>query len=43
MKCRNCGAEYEEGTLFCPKCGKEIQWVPEYNTLETLIRQKELQ
>lgn len=43
MKCRNCGAEYEEGNLFCPKCGKEIQWVPEYNTLETLIRQKELQ
>lgn len=43
MKCRNCGEEYEEGTLFCPKCGKEIQWVPEYNTLETLIRQRELQ
>ena len=23
MKCRNCGAEYEEGTLFCPKCRHE--------------------
>lgn len=43
MKCTNCGAEFEDGTLFCPVCGKEIQWVPEYNTLETLIRQKELQ
>lgn len=43
MKCTNCGAEFQDGTLFCPRCGKEIQWVPEYNTLETLIRQKELQ
>lgn len=43
MKCTGCGAEFEEGTLFCPVCGKEVQWVPEYNTLETLIRQRELQ
>lgn len=43
MKCTNCGAEFEDGTLFCPVCGTEVQWVPEYNTLETLIRQKELQ
>lgn len=42
MKCTNCGAEFEDGTLFCPVCGTEVQWVPEYNTLETLIRQKEL-
>lgn len=42
MKCTNCGAKLEEGTLFCPKCGKEVQWVPEYNTLETIIKQKEL-
>lgn len=42
MKCIKCGAKLEEGTLFCPKCGKEVQWVPEYNTLETLIKQKEL-
>lgn len=43
MKCRNCGADLEEGTLFCPVCGKEIQWVPEYNTLETLLKQRELE
>ena len=43
MKCGNCGADLEEGTLFCPVCGKEVQWVPEYNTLETLIKQREIE
>lgn len=43
MKCRSCGADLGEGALFCPVCGKEVQWVPEYNTLETLIRQREIQ
>ena len=43
MKCGNCGADLEEGTLFCPVCGKEVQWVPEYNTLETLIKPRELE
>ena len=43
MKCRNCGADLEEGTLFCPVCGKEVQWVPEYNTLETFIKQREIE
>lgn len=40
MKCPYCGEKIEPGTLFCPKCLTEIQWVPEYNTVETLMKQK---
>lgn len=42
MKCTKCGADFENGTLFCPKCGREIQWVPEYNTMETWMQQKQM-
>lgn len=35
MKCANCGTELKDGTLFCPACKSEVQWVPEYHTLET--------
>ena len=42
MKCTNCGTEFEDGKLFCPVCGHEVQWVPEYNTVETIIQQKEM-
>lgn len=42
MKCTNCGTELEDGTLFCPVCATEVQWVPDYTSLETLIQQKEL-
>lgn len=24
--CGNCGAEFEEGTKFCPNCGSKINW-----------------
>ncbi|MGI6071200.1 MAG: chitobiase/beta-hexosaminidase C-terminal domain-containing protein [Blautia sp.] len=37
MKCPHCGIEVEPGTIFCPKCLTEIPWVPEYNTIETLM------
>ena len=37
MKCPHCGIEVEPGTLFCPECLTEIPWVPEYNTVETLM------
>lgn len=41
MKCSNCGAEIEEGKLYCGACGKEVQLVPEYDTLGNYIRQRE--
>ncbi|MFV0528075.1 MAG: chitobiase/beta-hexosaminidase C-terminal domain-containing protein [Lachnospiraceae bacterium] len=40
MKCKNCGTHLEPGTLFCPKCLTEINWVPEYTTMETMLNEK---
>lgn len=40
MKCKSCGTELKKGVFFCPVCGKEVQWVPEYNTLENIMRLK---
>lgn len=34
MKCTKCGTELEQGQLFCPKCGNEVQIVPDYNLME---------
>ncbi len=31
MKCVQCGEELKEGSLFCSRCGKEVQIVPDYN------------
>jgi len=31
MKCPNCGAQLQDGNLFCEKCGEEINIVPEYD------------
>ena len=42
MKCPNCGAEMEEGKLYCEHCGEDIHIVPdfepevEYNMAQTL-------
>lgn len=41
MKCVNCGAEVPKGELYCPSCGQEVQWVPDYDTLETVLIQQE--
>ena len=30
MKCEICGTEIPEGTLYCPKCGKDIHIVPDF-------------
>lgn len=27
MKCNNCGAEIKNGSVFCPKCGKDVELV----------------
>ncbi|WP_026509375.1 MULTISPECIES: chitobiase/beta-hexosaminidase C-terminal domain-containing protein [unclassified Butyrivibrio] len=31
MKCPNCGKEIPEGHLYCEACGKEINFVPEFD------------
>ena len=30
MKCLSCGCELEEGKLYCPRCGYEVQIVPDF-------------
>ena len=37
MKCRYCKAEIPEGELYCKKCGREVQTVPDYNPLEEML------
>ena len=34
IKCSHCGAELPDGEVVCPKCGSEIQLVPNYETLD---------
>lgn len=34
MKCIYCGAELKEGCIYCSKCGKEVQLVPDYSGIE---------
>lgn len=34
MKCKKCGAEIAEGSLYCDKCGEDIHIVPEYDAEE---------
>lgn len=37
MKCRYCGCKIPVGELYCPKCGKEVQIVPDYNPLDDVL------
>lgn len=40
MKCPNCGAQMEEGSLYCLECGEEIHIVPDFEPeLELDIQQ----
>ncbi|MCI6173170.1 MAG: chitobiase/beta-hexosaminidase C-terminal domain-containing protein [Clostridiales bacterium] len=42
MKCSNCGFEIPDGKLYCPRCGKEVQLVPDFTSVsmerERLLR-----
>lgn len=37
MRCANCGAEIPEEQLICPRCGMEVQIVPDYNPLDDVL------
>ncbi len=37
MRCPNCGAELEAGSIYCPVCMQELQIVPDYDPLEELV------
>lgn len=37
MKCMNCGAQIPDDRLICPRCGREIQIVPDYNPLDDVL------
>lgn len=40
MKCPSCGARMKEGHLYCEKCGREIQMVPDFEPeIENSIRE----
>ena len=34
MKCKKCGADLQDGVIYCPHCGKEVQIVPDYNEFD---------
>ena len=38
--CGNCGKEIEEGTVFCPECGKKVE-LPKEEQIETLSQTTE--
>ena len=41
MFCANCGKEIDQDTVYCPECGMEIQLVPEYVDLDTIMMEAE--
>lgn len=34
MVCKRCNEEVEEGRVYCPKCGLELHYIPEYNEVD---------
>lgn len=41
MFCANCGKEIDQDAVYCPECGTEIQLVPEYVDLDTIMMEAE--
>ncbi|OUP50915.1 chitobiase/beta-hexosaminidase C-terminal domain-containing protein [Lachnoclostridium sp. An181] len=37
MKCRYCGCEIPDGYVYCERCGREVQMVPDYNPLDDIL------
>lgn len=37
MRCKYCGTGIESESLYCPKCGREVQIVPDYNPLDDVL------
>ena len=42
MFCTECGAELEEGALFCSNCGKRIDWTALENQVSDKVPEKVL-
>lgn len=40
MKCRYCGAEFQDDEIICPICGTELQMVPDYNPLDDALERQ---
>lgn len=40
MRCTQCDAIIPEGWMSCPRCGREVQIVPDYNPLEDVLTQE---
>lgn len=37
MRCAHCGAIIPDDQMVCPKCGAEVQIVPDYNPLDDVL------
>ena len=40
MRCTHCNAIIPEGWMRCPRCGKDVQIVPDYNPLDDVLTQE---
>lgn len=40
MICSKCGSKIEEGSLYCGKCGQEVQLVPDFTDLGEFINEE---